>query len=546
MARGNRFLAPRRISRKTDESTSVDTQLDAVSRYAQAYDLQLIPVVPDLDVSGARPIRERPGVGPWLAEERLGEWDGIITYRLDRLFRSQADYVLFYQHYCEERGKVIISTAEGIDTSTEIGNWMALQLVGFAQMERGRMIARRRDAQTRLREAARYAGGKVLYPYEAYKEGPAWYRRPHPERAALVRYWANEVIRGRTCTSLTVETNRKGILTIQGKHWRDGVILRLLRNRGLLGEIWHWPPPRPGDKRPAPVQVLGPDGMPLRIEPIVDDQTWTALQAALDRNASAATASRRRTSPLLGVAYCVLCGTRLHTDRYQRGARQCYVYRCPRREESKAGPGRTCTALSIPGDWLQSLAEDVFLSQVGTAPIMTKITTPDDGHAAEAAQVGRQIANLTEERFVKGVVRDDYDQVMATLTRQHAELSAMPPEPPQVHWEVTWMTDPATGKRRKRTFADEWAVRDAEGRRQLMMQAGFRLNVARTGDGMTVSHRIDDDLAQRAGLAASGLPVNLPADRPWLTAHPWITAHNFYTLDGQRKYFTPGERKVSP
>src|SRR5260221_11291312 len=84
MARGNRFLAPRRISRKTDESTSVDTQLDAVSRYAQAYDLQLIPVVPDLDVSGARPIRERPGVGPWLAEERLGEGDGIITYRLDR------------------------------------------------------------------------------------------------------------------------------------------------------------------------------------------------------------------------------------------------------------------------------------------------------------------------------------------------------------------------------------------------------------------------------------------------------------------------------
>src|SRR5258708_31171445 len=120
MARGNRFLAPRRISRKTDESTSVDTQLDAVSRYAQAYDLQLIPVVPDLDVSGARPIRERPGVGPWLAEERLGEWDGIITYRLDRLFRSHADYLLFYQHYFDVSGKGLISTADGIHTPPKI------------------------------------------------------------------------------------------------------------------------------------------------------------------------------------------------------------------------------------------------------------------------------------------------------------------------------------------------------------------------------------------------------------------------------------------
>src|SRR5258708_19160580 len=116
MARGNRFLAPRRISRKTDESTSVDTQLDAVSRYAQAYDLQLIPVVPDLDVSGARPIRERPGVGPWLAEERLGEWDGIITYRLDPPVRSQADHVVFYHHHCGEPGQGTLSTDAGLRT----------------------------------------------------------------------------------------------------------------------------------------------------------------------------------------------------------------------------------------------------------------------------------------------------------------------------------------------------------------------------------------------------------------------------------------------
>ena len=66
-----RLLAPARISRRTDESTSVDTQLEAVDRYARAFGHELIPIVPDLSVSGARPIREREGIGPWLTEERL-------------------------------------------------------------------------------------------------------------------------------------------------------------------------------------------------------------------------------------------------------------------------------------------------------------------------------------------------------------------------------------------------------------------------------------------------------------------------------------------
>src|SRR5260370_21240864 len=89
------------------------------------------------------------GIGPWHGDDRLGDWDGIITYALDRLFRKQADYVLFYSDYWEAHGKIIISAGASTDTSSDVGRFVAGILVMCAEMERGRMIVRRRDAQNK-------------------------------------------------------------------------------------------------------------------------------------------------------------------------------------------------------------------------------------------------------------------------------------------------------------------------------------------------------------------------------------------------------------
>src|SRR5258708_18642392 len=68
-----------------------------------------------------------------------------------------------------------------------------------------------------------------------------------------------------------------------------------------------------------------------------------------------------------------------------------------------------------------------------------------------------------------------------------------------------------TGK----TFGQLWnATTDTEARRMLMQKGGFRLNVARTASGITVTHSLDEDLARRAGLAAIGLPVTVPPEAP--------------------------------
>ncbi len=63
-----RLPGPRRVSRFGDGSTSLDTQDAIIEPCAAAHQHTIIPVTPDLSVSGAVPVRERRGIGPWLAE----------------------------------------------------------------------------------------------------------------------------------------------------------------------------------------------------------------------------------------------------------------------------------------------------------------------------------------------------------------------------------------------------------------------------------------------------------------------------------------------
>ncbi|MGH3171412.1 MAG: hypothetical protein ACRDN0_36825, partial [Trebonia sp.] len=64
-----RLLAPRRLSRKTDESVSIETQTIGIDDWARANGHVIVKATEDLDVSGGVPIRERPEIGPWLTPE---------------------------------------------------------------------------------------------------------------------------------------------------------------------------------------------------------------------------------------------------------------------------------------------------------------------------------------------------------------------------------------------------------------------------------------------------------------------------------------------
>src|SRR6266566_7928295 len=90
-----RLLASIRLSRDTDTTNAPATQRADIQEWADAKGHVIVAWVEDLDASGGIPIREREGIGPWLDDEHLPLWDGLIGKDLDRLFRSTLDFLLW-------------------------------------------------------------------------------------------------------------------------------------------------------------------------------------------------------------------------------------------------------------------------------------------------------------------------------------------------------------------------------------------------------------------------------------------------------------------
>lgn len=495
-----RLLAPARLSRMTDETTSIDTQVGQCERYAAAHGHEIVATSSDLNVSGAVPIRERPGIGPWLRPERLADWDGIIGYKLDRLFRSQADYVDFYRDFCQVHGKVIISAGEGLDTSTEVGEFAAGLMVKLAELERGRMRARRRDAAARLRQAARWNGGRVPYGYRPNRlAGGGWELVPDDVTGAVVRDLAAKVIAGQSCSSLVVELNRAGTPAAAGGKWAAGSVAILLRSDVLRGYVQHWPPREKGAPVPPPRLVRGSDGLPLRRLAVLDDETWHRLQAALDANARPESGIRSNASPLLRVASCALCGRPLYRTTRERRGRTEADYRCRDSTEAHAG-GEPCTARQIPGAPLDDAAAWLFLDAAGRdTEIMERVPVAGEDHTAELASVAEAIRDLQSDRYQRGLFRgqrgaEDYARIMTDLEAERDRLAELPVRPAGHQLRPTG-----------ETFGARWEREDTDGRRRLMLDSGFRLQARVLDSGyLEVTALADTELAGRAAAAAGG------------------------------------------
>lgn len=115
-----RLLPCIRLSVRDDQSTSPERQSEKIATFARLSGHELVPITEadyDLDVSGSISPFERPGLGPWLQDERLDMWDAIIVVKLDRLTRSLFDFVTLVS-WLEARGKTMICIDPMLDLST--------------------------------------------------------------------------------------------------------------------------------------------------------------------------------------------------------------------------------------------------------------------------------------------------------------------------------------------------------------------------------------------------------------------------------------------
>lgn len=111
---------------------SLDAQRDKLKEYAEKHGLKIVGWYEDEGVSGRKLIKNRPALQRMLKDAQAGKFDRILFIKLDRFFRSVAEY-----HECMKLIDPVIWTAteEKYDLSTANGRAFVNMKLTIAELE---------------------------------------------------------------------------------------------------------------------------------------------------------------------------------------------------------------------------------------------------------------------------------------------------------------------------------------------------------------------------------------------------------------------------
>lgn len=463
-----RVLGVLRLSRDTDESTSIERQREQIAAYCKAKGWVVVGWAADVDVSGAVSPFERDQLGAWLRgdHEDYQPFDVIVSAKLDRLTRSLLDFADLVK-WCKATGRDIASVAESIDLTTDSGRLLANILVLFAQFERERIGTRRAEAAAKL-AAGGYWGGGAAIPWgrRPVKAGDRWELERDPDVWPVVIGTVDAVIAGQSANALakSLGCDPKGL----GER---------LRSRNLTGHVEVWRPAVDGDdltrrrtvkdKQTGEKSVLVPDvirngdGEAVRREPIVTDEKFDALQRALDGR-SIEHVNRHESLLLLHVAECGACRAVMDSNHHttNRNGREYSYYR--HREARKGRP--KCPAHgSVNAAALDAQFTAELIGRFGGRPVVDEIEHPAEDHTAELERVNADIA-AWEAKAIGGESAGSVLRILDGLHAKRARLEGMPQS-------EAWTEYVDTG----RDLSDDWEEWGTAERNGYLRRMGVRV-----------------------------------------------------------------------
>lgn len=257
-------------------------------------------IVAELDVSGGRPLAERPGLSLAVDAVETGRAHVIVAAYFDRLVRSlrvQDELV----SRVERAGGQVLAVDVGRVTNGSAGQWLSGTMLG-AVSEYQRRTAAERSAEAQARAVARGVAPWPNVPpgYERDEDGRL---RPDPELAPVVR----DAFRQRAAGAPLAEIRR--YLAGHGIKRSYHGVQAMFGSRVVLGEI-HF-----GDL------------VNLRAHPpIVERDVWHAAQSV--RVPRGRRAKSERLLARLGVLRCASCGGRMVVGTQTQNGRSYPFYRC--------------------------------------------------------------------------------------------------------------------------------------------------------------------------------------------------------------------------
>jgi site-specific DNA recombinase len=433
------------------ERQSILTQRDFGDRYTELHKLPIWRVYPDDGVSGTVPLEQRPEGSQVLKDARLGKFDQLLIYKLDRLGR-ETRLILNAVADLEKLGVRVRSMTEEFDTASATGRLMLTMLSGFATHEREVIRERSVAGTQRLAQSGAWLGGIVPYGYR--KVGEKRDARlvisdeivPHlgMSEADVVReIFQLSAVEKLSCRKIALHLNQMRVscvytrddkLVVRGKRrhrtlgvWRGPRVRGVLTNttyKGIHSYGKRTKSKRPPITRPVPA--------------IVPEDTWKKAQANLKAHFLFSARSAKHKYLLRGLIKCKLCGL-TYIGMKANGNRakpSQFYYKCNGANTPELLQTR-CTAKSVRGDDLeQQVWTDVEAFLRNPGPVLGQIQARLETEAQSTVKVRDRVKRLeslleqkSEERsriltlYRRGRLADaSLDEQMEEIGKEEAAL----------------------------------------------------------------------------------------------------------------------------
>ena len=285
---------------------SLDAQKMKISEYAEKHDLSIVGWYMDEGVSGRKLIKNRPALQDMMKDAKAGKFDRILFIKLDRFFRSVAEY-----HECMKQISPVTWTAteEEYDLTTANGRMLVNMKLTIAELEADQTGERIRITNEYKLKNGQPISGSVPFCFKIEKtpDGKRIVKNPETEHIMtdLLNYF---LIHQNIRSTMFYIQNKYGILL------SHGAIKRTLTNPLICGE-YH--------------------GNPDFCEAYIDKATYNRLCQILPRSIKN---NSTRNYYFSGLLRCPVCGRKMgavHTKGRGQGGKHHRYYRCMRRANFK-------------------------------------------------------------------------------------------------------------------------------------------------------------------------------------------------------------------
>jgi site-specific DNA recombinase len=318
-----------RISHDKDgAAVGVERQEQACRELAERQDWQVVGVYTDNDISAFNG-KTRPDFETMLRSMAAGEFDALVVWHVDRLYRTLKDLSRLIEIAQGRDLQIRTVNAGDLDLGTASGRMLATILGSVAAHESEHKGERQRLANAKRAEAGVWR-----------KQGPRLFgwtqdgQQLEPE-ASAVRQAVQDVLAGRSLRAIAAQWNEKGLRTPRltkrgGNPWTNLTLRRVLINPTHAGLRTYSERQVVDGKVTYESKIVGPGDW----EPIIDPDTHRGLDALLGRKGRSNNISFERKHMGSGVYRCGVCKGPLYAAYTHRGR---MIYRCRDLHVGRAG-----------------------------------------------------------------------------------------------------------------------------------------------------------------------------------------------------------------